>query len=217
MRQFFEIRRLHSNSRLVVWLIAVLAGCDRQAATQPSDPANATPSVPPAKREWGDARFNVCALVTKEEVEQVQSTVIKETKSAGGPDVALYISQCFYLTPDGNPSVGLSVVEKNAKGRGQRTPKSLWKEMFYPEKEREKEEEQNKREEAEEEALERARRERFPPRKIAGLGDDAYWNSGALYVLKRKVFLRIAVSGLDDEETKIKKAKLLAEKALPRL
>ena len=61
----------------------------------------------------------------------------------------------------------------------------------------------------------------IPPKKIAAVGDEAYWSGsrfgGALYVLKRNIIIRISVGGPDNEETKIEKSKKLAEKALGRL
>ena len=58
-----------------------------------------------------------------------------------------------------------------------------------------------------------------PPKKIPGIGDEAYWTAGpggALYVLKGDAFIRISLGGSDDEETKIEKSKALASKALAR-
>ena len=59
------------------------------------------------------------------------------------------------------------------------------------------------------------------PKKIEGLGDDAYWVGnrfgGMLYVLKGDAFISIGVGGTDDPESKLKKSKALAEKALQRL
>jgi len=53
------------------------------------------------------------------------------------------------------------------------------------------------------------------------LGDDAYWVGnrfgGILYVLKGDAFISIGLGGTDDEETKLKKSKTLAQKALQRL
>jgi len=59
------------------------------------------------------------------------------------------------------------------------------------------------------------------PKKIEGLGDDAYWVGnrfgGILYVLKGDAFISIGVGGTDDQETRLKKSKALAQKALQRL
>jgi hypothetical protein len=60
-----------------------------------------------------------------------------------------------------------------------------------------------------------------PPKKVEGIGDDAYWIAnrvgGALYVLKNDVFIRISVGGPESEDAKINRCKALAEKALSHL
>jgi hypothetical protein len=58
------------------------------------------------------------------------------------------------------------------------------------------------------------------PKKIEGLGDDTYWvgnRFGVLYVLKGDAFISVGLGGTDDEDTKLKKSKVLAQKALQRL
>jgi hypothetical protein len=61
----------------------------------------------------------------------------------------------------------------------------------------------------------------IPPKKIDAVGDEAYWSGsrfgGALYVLRGNIIIRISVGGADNEETKIEKSKMLAQKALGRL
>jgi hypothetical protein len=59
--------------------------------------------------------------------------------------------------------------------------------------------------------------ERVRPQKVDGLGYDAYWLSGALYVRKGDRILRLAVSGLMSPESKLSKTKALGQKALSRL
>jgi hypothetical protein len=60
-----------------------------------------------------------------------------------------------------------------------------------------------------------------PPKKIDGVGEEAFWIGsrvgGALYVLKDQLILRISVGGGQDIETKIARSKALAEKAINRL
>ena len=60
-----------------------------------------------------------------------------------------------------------------------------------------------------------------PPKKITGLGDEAFWVSnrfgGMLYILKGDAFISIGIGGTDGEETKLEKSKVLAQKALQRL
>jgi hypothetical protein len=55
-----------------------------------------------------------------------------------------------------------------------------------------------------------------PPKKIEGIGDEAFWASnrfgGVLYVLKGDAFISISLGGPDSEQTKIDKSKALAKK-----
>jgi hypothetical protein len=59
------------------------------------------------------------------------------------------------------------------------------------------------------------------PRRLAGLGDEAFWVgdavTGALYVLRGEVFLRVSVGGPLAQAEKIKRAEALARYALKRL
>ena len=60
-----------------------------------------------------------------------------------------------------------------------------------------------------------------PPKRLAGLGDEAFWVgdpvTGALYVLRGEVFLRVSVGGPPNQSQKIKRARTLAIYALKRL
>ena len=62
---------------------------------------------------------------------------------------------------------------------------------------------------------------RVPPKKVDGIGEEAYWSGnrfgGALYVLAKDAIVRISVGGPDNEQIKIDKSKALALKALERL
>ena len=88
----------------------------------------------------------------------------------------------FYTGAEFSKSVSLAVVQKNPDQQNNRDPKDFWKEKFGPYSGNEKEREGK----AETKSVEK---EQGPaPKKIGGLGDDAYWVSnrfgGILYVLK---------------------------------
>jgi len=59
------------------------------------------------------------------------------------------------------------------------------------------------------------------PRRIEGLGEDAYWVgtpiTGALYVLQGDNFVRISVGGVGEEPARIEKSKVLARAVVKRL
>jgi hypothetical protein len=149
-------------------------------------------------------------LITLEEIQTVQASQFKEAKSSARSDGGFRVSQCFYTATEFSKSVNLALVQRDPDHPSTRSPKDFWKEKFDP-----YQDEEPKTKSGDE-------KEQGPaPKKIEGLGDDAYWVGnrfgGTLYVLKGDAFISIGVGGTDDDETKLKKSKALAEKALQRL
>jgi len=185
-----------------------LSGCDKLKGPE---------SVTGADQESNQARTEVCGLLTKEEIEGIQGSPIKETKSSTRSDAAFRVSQCFYTATEFSKSVSLAVMQRNPGRPTTTSPKDFWRETFgrysVDEKERVKDKEETERKEEKEESV--------PPKRIDGIGDEAFWASnrfgGVLYVLKRDVFISISLGGTDDEESKIKKLKGLAKRVLQRL
>lgn len=153
---------------------------------------------------------DACSLVSKEEVESVQGAPVKEAKSSEHPDGVFVVSQCFFTAANLTKSVTLAIVRSDPKQGSERTPKDFWKEKFDPYWD---EEPKSKSGDEKEQGS--------APKKIEGLGDDAYWvgdrSGGILYVIKGETFFSIGLDGTDDQETKLRKSKALAEKALQRL
>src|SRR4029077_1341196 len=119
-----------------------------------------------------------------------------------------------------NKSVSLAVTQRDPVSPSARDPKEFWQQTFgrYESEMRERKgDEDEKKKSLRDEDEERGR----PPKKIEGVGDDAFWTAnrmgGALYVLKNNVFIRISVGGPETEESKIERSKTLAAKALSRL
>src|SRR5438094_1660309 len=183
--------------------LLILAGCQKHE-TAPRVSSN-------------QGQIDVCGLLTKYEIEAVQGSPIEETKSSARADGVFRVSQCFYTATEFSKSVSLAVMQRDPGRPTSTSPKDFWRERFGrysgDEKERDKVKEETQRKEEKEESV--------PPKKIDGIGDEAFWASnrfgGVLYVLKRDVFISISLGGTDDEETKIKKSKALAQKALQRL
>lgn len=153
---------------------------------------------------------DACSLVSKEEVESVQGAPVKEAKTSEHSEGVFVVSQCFYTAGKTSKSVTLALVRSDPKQGSERSPKDFWKEKFDPYWD---EEPKTKSGDEKEQGA--------APKKIEGLGDDAYWVGnrfgGMLYVLKGDAFFSIGVSGTDDQETKLKNSKALAEKALQHL
>jgi len=114
---------------------------------------------------------------------------MKEAKRSERSDGVFWVSQCFYTASEFSKSVNLALVQNDDEESERKSP--------------------NENETG------------VPPKKISGLGDEAYWVSnrfgGVLYVLKGDVFISVGIGGTDDEDTKLKKAKVLAQKALQQL
>jgi hypothetical protein len=180
---------------LSMFLLLILGGCKERRSTI--------------------GRRDACSLVSKKEVESVQEAPVKETNSSERADGVFRVSQCFYTAVEFSKSVSLALIRKDPDQQTKRGPKDFWQEKFGPYDANEKEREGKGETKTEE------KEKGTPPKKISGLGDDAYWVgnrfAGVLYVLKGDAFISIGLGGTDEPETKLKKSKELAQKALQRL
>ena len=153
---------------------------------------------------------DACSLLTKEEVGSVQGSTVNDTKSSERSDDLFRFAECFYTTAESNKSVNLALVQQRADQQNKSSPKDFWKKKFDPYRDEEPRTKSGGDKE-----------QGSAPKRITNLGDDAYWAGnrfgGTLYVLKGDVFISIGIGGTDDEETKLKKSKDLAQKALQRL
>lgn len=143
-----------------------------------------------------------CRLLTDAEVRAVQGQTPAQKVQSEQPAGAFRFTQCFYRTQElsSSVSVALAVPLTDNKRSG---PRDYWRAQFKREEREESDEKKQK------------------PRRIAGVGDEAFWVgdpvTGALYVLKGEVFLRVSVGGPPAQAEKIKRAKTLALYALKRL
>ena len=201
-------------------ICVALLGCQRTAPPPANPPQVAqeggTPSPSPACSSVQPAtptdtavvkpKLDACALLSASEIQSVQGESIKEAKLTGQLAGGLAISQCFFTLPTFNNSISLIVAHKG-EGAGAREPKEFWRTTFHSENKDDK-------------AREKSKEESDPPRKIAGLGDEAFWMgnriAGALYVLKGDAYVRVSVGGPSDKASQTR-ARTLAQKALARL
>jgi hypothetical protein len=185
--------------------IALLLGL---AACQKSKTTSTSPAT----------KIDACSLITNDEVEKIEGSPVKDAKSSESSDGSFQIGQCFYTTEIFNKSVSLAVTQRALASEKARDPKTFWQETFgrYGNQGKEQEGDEEKKKSLSNESEERS----APPKKIKGIGDDAWWSAGrmggALYVLKDNVFIRISVGGPESEESRIDKSKALAAKALSR-
>ncbi len=180
---------------------------------------SAQKSARAAKDTRSAKKIDVCALLTSAEMEAVQGEPVKETKPSVQQSGSFLMSQCFFRAATFTKSVSLALATPDSAKPSALTPREFWRKQFHPSEpvEDEKPVAGKASKKAEVEREEEPRK----PRRIDGLGEEAYWVgnpvSGALYVLKGNAFLRISVGGEKDESVRIKKTKTLAQKALKRL
>jgi hypothetical protein len=145
-----------------------------------------------------------CRLLSDAEVRLIQGHAPSQKTASEQPAGLFQFTQCFYRTPEFTSSVSVAVgipVVTDSKRSG---PREYWQQQFHKPV-----------------SAVPGRKKKEPPKPIAGLGDESFWVgdpvSGALYVLKGEVFLRVSVGGAPDQSEKIKRAKSLALNALKRL
>jgi len=178
----------------------------------------------------GQGKIDVCELLTSKELQAVQGEALKDAKPSAHAEGGFMISQCFYSLPTFTNSISLLVAQKGQTA-GARDPRDFWKETFNRAEEeatadkkasaREKDKDKDDKAKAGTRSEAEAEERSAPPRKITGLGDDAYWTGnrvgGALYALKGDTYIRLSLGGPGDQEAKIKKAKALAQIVVKRL
>ena len=201
------------------------AGATTTTATGATSPA--TTGAPATTAASPASAANVCGLLTSDEIKAVQGEAVLEAKPNHRPDSPFSINQCFYMTPSFTKSVSLEVTERGASTK---SVHEFWEERVEEageeaERERESERERGRKgetaKEREREREEEREREAKKPRRLKGIGDEAYWiNTNAnstMYVFKKDKLLRISIGGSDPEDARMKKIKTLALKAVARM
>ncbi|HVG23927.1 MAG TPA: hypothetical protein VND45_07215, partial [Thermoanaerobaculia bacterium] len=156
---------------------------------------------------------NACQVLTAADVKAVQGEAHSNAKlSTRGA-----ATQCFYQLPSFVNSISLDL---HREGR------EYWNEHFERKGEGEREERERERErelrvKAKAREEEEEGEKEHPPRRVRGVGDEAFWvggqMAGSLYVRKGDAVLRVSVGGKGTDDQKIAKTKALAKKALKRL
>jgi len=141
----------------------------------------------------------VCALLSAPEIAAVQGEKPVRTVPSASDGPGLMVERCFFELRSFPRSISLEVT------RGPRV-RALWKESFHDGERREGDREEE---------------EKSPPRRVHGLGEEAFWigdpRLGGLYVLRGDAMLRLAVGGTEGVAGKLRRLKRLARKALPRM
>ena len=178
------------------------------------------------------ASSGACAFLSASDIQAVQGEAVSNTHGTERSNGPLITSQCFYTLPTFNKSVSLEIMRPNGTAESARATEEFWERRFHQSSEREREEAAERAAERErekkrggeskdrKEELEREKEE-TRPQPVPGLGDEAFWSgnqiNGALYVRKDNVIVRLSIGGPEDQSSKLKKARALAEQVLKRL
>jgi hypothetical protein len=157
-------------------------------------------------------------LLTSAEIEAVQGEPVKETKANVQPNGEMLVSECLFHTANFAKSVSVALATTASAKSSALTPRKFWQKQFHAGSMDEgKMRTAGKSTQKPEPEGEEARK----PRRIKGLGEDAYWVgtpiAGALYVLQGDTFVRISVGGVGEESARIEKSEVLARAVVKRL
>jgi hypothetical protein len=151
-----------------------------------------------------DKNVDPCSLLTNSEIQAVQGYAPAQKVPSEQPAGSFRFTQCFYRTAEFSNSVSVAVGVPLTTDSKRSGPRQYWQQQFRKQV-----------------STAPGRKKKEPPKPIAGLGDEAFWVgdpiTGALYVLKGEIFLRVSVGGPSDQTEKIKRARALAAHALKRL
>lgn len=157
-----------------------------------------------AERTDAQRHRDPCRLLEDADVLAVQGHAPAQKVQSEQPAGSFLFVQCFYRTPEFTNSVSVAVGLPLADDSKRSGPRQYWQAQFHKKT-----------------SSTPSRKKKEPPQPVAGLGDEAFWvgdpMTGALYVLKGEVFLRVSVGGPPDQAQKIKRSRALASHALNRL
>ena len=142
-----------------------------------------------------------CSLLSDEDVRALQGHPVLQRVPSAQPPRRFRVAQCVYRTPEITHSVSVAVTSPLTAGPPGAVS-AYWKERFSPD-------------------AGAVPAKKDPPRPVTGLGDAAFWVgdrvTGALYVLKGDVFVRISVGGVREEGPRLERTKALASRLVERL
>jgi hypothetical protein len=196
-------------------LLCVLPACSKHenvsSAPVPPGPSVAR-EVPTAETTQAPAHpaIDAGSLLTDEDIQAIVGAPLKDRKLSERTDRGLAVSQCYFELPTAADSMVLAVWE--GAGPSDTHAKSVWKETFDRDFDKEEEGEKGEKEE-----------KKAKPEKVAGLGEEAFVIpqrfGSVLYVLKGSSFFRLSIGGGpgDTPEKKVATLRAAAEAVLQRL
>src|SRR5712692_190286 len=109
-------------------LSTVLLAAGQAVRGSPPKTARAAKSAAPAQKP--DKMTDVCALLTRAEIQVVQSEAVEETKPSAQPSGGFVMLQCFYRTTTIAKSVSLALGAPDPAKPSALTPREFWRKQF---------------------------------------------------------------------------------------
>src|SRR3954454_17329018 len=179
----------------IVACFVVLAGASRG---EPVDPVTQPPEA--------IVRSGPCTLLNHDEIEALIGSKIVREKSNVTFNGNLRVSQCVYVAEPADKSVSVVSTKRDASRPGTQTAADFWRKAFgHALRDEDEHGEGDRGEERGEEE-----KEGRSPKLVSGIGEQAFWTAGSLYVLRGDVFLRISIGGSAPEEARLEQSKKLA-------
>jgi hypothetical protein len=152
----------------------------------------------------------LCSLLKHDQIETLIGTSIVREKSSQSFNGNLRVTQCVYVTEPADKSVSVVSTQRDPSRPGTQTAADFWRKAFgHALRDEDEKAERGKKEEEEKEGR--------PPKLVTGIGEQAFWTAGSLYVLRGEVLLRISIGGSTPEEARLEQSKKLARLLLARL
>jgi len=173
---------------LMIWLLLLAAGCGGKTGAPQGD--NGAAKDTETARELADP----LTLLTRAEAEAflgepVKEPELRDTENPLGQKI------CFYAPASDQAArfIQLSLVQNEGMAKNLRDQKYDVRQLYTETK-----------------------KNFTDARDVAGVGDEAFWSTNGLHILKGNAYLNISVGNSDKPEN-LELAKQVAEKALPRL
>src|SRR5947207_2611800 len=202
-----------SKPALSLCLLLFAPACaPRGGDTRQAQPTPQASQPPAANSVNAVPKSATCALLSGVDINELQGEEPVDAQGSEHLAGGLVMSQCFYRLPTFGKSFSIEVVRAGADAQTPGSVKDYWRQKFQrgagEGRERAREgrerEEELERENANGQVREGGHREReregegeTRTRRVAGVGDEAYWSggeeSGALFVLKKDAVISVSV------------------------
>lgn len=172
---------------IVILITIAVAGCGGSSEKAPK-PTEKRAENPKTSAKMVDASL----LITRKEAEEAFGEPVKEAKinktgNAMGQEI------CLYEAEESSRFIQVSVIQNQAMSESMREQGQSAEGIFRTTK-----------------------ANTTPMKEIPGIGDDAFWGTPGLHILKGDVYINIAVGNTDDPAN-LELAKKLAQIALSKL